>query len=616
MSTTLPAPIAFNANNLVFNESFSGTTLNASFWNTFMTSAGTQGGPWDSLGLGGSGVGGINDVDYFEPSQDSVSNGLTITAAQKSVLGENYTNGQLVSQTFPVTSGVVDSYGKFEFDGGYLQISMKEPTGDGAWPGLWLLPGQGAGNVGNNFEVDIQEGGYTDGSANPNDVFAYHLHTPSGTFGGEVNTGIDLTTGFNTYAINWIPGQSITWYLNGKEIAEITSAEAPIPDEPMELIMDNQVASSAASSWRTVLDGSTPQSMPMQVGDVQLYQTPGSGDTLTLPVGTTPPAMITAVTETLPNGALDVGQTATLTLTVSEAVTVAGAPTLSLNDGGTATYDAAKSNATSLVFDYKVGTNDSSVASLTATEINLPGGATIEDASHNNANLSLSGLSQTGPITNVSGTSTVDAGSTLDLQSTNLTVGALANNGTINSTGVSALDGGAVTNSSLLEATSGALTVGSESLVNSGNLLAAGGALDITGPVTGSGSATISGTNSVLEFGAGSAETTTFSSNATAGILKLDNASSFTGTVVGLAMGDGIDLANFLFSNNPIITGITGSGAAGATTDVTVKDGSVSVTLALLNQHASQFGLTPGAYSLVSDNNTQNHGTLFLATPH
>jgi hypothetical protein len=356
--------------------------------------------------------------------------------------------------------------------------------------------------------------------------------------------------------------------------------------------------------------------MTMQVGDVQLYQAPGSGDTLTLPAGAAPAATITAVTETLPNGALDAGQSATLTLTASEAVTVAGAPTLSLNDGGTATYDAAKSSATSLVFDYKVGLGDSNVASLTATEINLPSGATIEDASHNNANLSLTGLSQTGPITNVSGTSTVDAGSTLDLESTNLTVGAFANNGTVNSTGVSALDGGVVTNSSLLEATSGALTVGSSSLVNSGNLLAAGGTLDIAGPVTGSGAATISGTNSVLEFGAASGETTTFASNATAGILKLDNASSFTGTVVGLAMGDGIDLANFLFSNNPIITGITGSGAAGTTTDVTVKDGSVSVTLALLNQHASQFGLTPAAYSLVSDSNPQNHGTLFLATPH
>jgi hypothetical protein len=30
-------------------------------------------------------------------------------------------------------------------------------------------------------------------------------------------------------------------------VAEITSAEAPIPDEPMEFIMSNQVATSAAT---------------------------------------------------------------------------------------------------------------------------------------------------------------------------------------------------------------------------------------------------------------------------------------------------------------------------------------------------------------------------------
>ena len=45
--------------------------------------------------------------------------------------------------------------------------------------------------------------------------------------------------------------------------------------------MSNEVASSSASGWHTTLDSSTPQSMPMQIGDVQLYQAPGSGDTVT-----------------------------------------------------------------------------------------------------------------------------------------------------------------------------------------------------------------------------------------------------------------------------------------------------------------------------------------------
>lgn len=293
MSANLMPPSLFAANDMVFEENFSGTELNSSYWNSYMTSNSTQGGPWDSNGLGGSGVGGTYDADYDEPYEISVDDGLTLNAVQQSVVGENYVDGQLVRQTFPVTAGVVDTYGKMEFDGGYLQISMQQPGGDGSWPSLWLLPGAGAGAVGDNFEIDIQEGGYTDGAANPDDVMAYHLHTSAGTFGGEINTGINLAGAYNTYAIDWIPGQSITWFLNGVAVAEITSAQAPIPNEPMELIMSNQVATSAASSWRTSLDGSTPQSMPMEIGDVQLYQSPGGGDAITgSNVGAPPPTVL------------------------------------------------------------------------------------------------------------------------------------------------------------------------------------------------------------------------------------------------------------------------------------------------------------------------------------
>src|SRR5207253_1010832 len=68
-----------------------------------------------------------------------------------------------------------------------------------------------------------------------------------------------------------------------------------------------------------------------------------------------------------------------------------------LNDGGTATYDAAKSTATSLVFDYTTASTDSNVASLQVSSVNLTGGATIQDGGGNNANLSLTGLTYSGP---------------------------------------------------------------------------------------------------------------------------------------------------------------------------------------------------------------------------
>ena len=270
MSVILPPPTGFSASDLVFQDSFSGTSLNSADWNTFMTSNAAHGAAWFGDGNGGSAIGNNQtsfDAEYDRPSQISVDNGLTLTAVEKSTY-----------PGYPFTSGVIDTYGKMEFDGGYLQISMKQPNGDGAWPAIWLLPGAGAGNVGDNDEIDVQEGGMTDGTINPNDVLSGHLHTPSGVFGFDANAGVNLSAGYHTYGLDWVPGQSLTWYFDGRQVQRITSAQAPIPNEPMELILSNEVANSKASGWHTAYDSSTPYSMAMSVQDVQLYQTPGSGD--------------------------------------------------------------------------------------------------------------------------------------------------------------------------------------------------------------------------------------------------------------------------------------------------------------------------------------------------
>jgi beta-glucanase (GH16 family) len=171
--------------------------------------------------------------------------------------------------TFPWRSGVVSSYNHFQFDGGTLEISAKMPSGNGMWPGLWMLPGPG-GTQGDNAEIDLFEGGYSMNGVSSNDVFSWHLHSSSGVVGGNVNTGVDLTGGFHRYGLKWVPGSSITWYLDGKQLAQVTSASATIPDEPMELILNVQVANSAASSWHSTYDGSTPTSTSMVVSEVKV----------------------------------------------------------------------------------------------------------------------------------------------------------------------------------------------------------------------------------------------------------------------------------------------------------------------------------------------------------
>ena len=86
------------------------------------------------------------------------------------------------------------------------------------------------------------------------------------------------------------------------------------------------------------------------------------------------------------NGDVSTGSVVTLTLSMTEAVTVAGGtPTLTLNDGGTATYTGG-SGGTALTFSYTVAAGQNT-SDLSVSAVNL-NGATIKDGAGNNANLS------------------------------------------------------------------------------------------------------------------------------------------------------------------------------------------------------------------------------------
>ena len=110
--------------------------------------------------------------------------------------------------------------------------------------------------------------------------------------------------------------------------------------------------------------------------------------------GSTTPFTVDTVTPTVmavaasPNsGDKNTGNTITLTLTMSENVTVTGIPALMLNDGGTAIYKSG-SYTNLLTFTYTVG-NAQNTSALAVTGNNLNGSTVaIRDASGNQADLS------------------------------------------------------------------------------------------------------------------------------------------------------------------------------------------------------------------------------------
>src|SRR5262249_40517788 len=123
----------------------------------------------------------------------------------------------------------------------------------------------------------------------------------------------------------------------------------------------------------------------------------------TLQIDATAPTVASVTTSgsgiTSGNGILNTGDVVTLTVNLSEAVTVAGGtPTLTLNNGGTATYSGG-SATNALTFSYTVGAGQNT-SDLTVTGVNL-NAASVKDSAGNAANLA-------GAVTNPSGTLQTD----------------------------------------------------------------------------------------------------------------------------------------------------------------------------------------------------------------
>ena len=96
---------------------------------------------------------------------------------------------------------------------------------------------------------------------------------------------------------------------------------------------------------------------------------------------------VKSVVPSVATGTEVVGNSITFTVNLDQPMTVTGTPTLTLNDGGVATYTGG-SGTQALTFSYTVGANDSAVSALAITQVNLPGGATVTNLLGDAANLS------------------------------------------------------------------------------------------------------------------------------------------------------------------------------------------------------------------------------------
>ncbi len=274
------------------------------------------------------------------------------------------------------------------------------------------------------------------------------------------------------------------------------------------------------------------------------------------------------------NGLIDVAGSSTISNAVlnNGDVTVEGGQTLTLDNdtvNGTTFNDTAAGATIQIDDGTALKLSDVTINGGAITDngmIEIVGSSIVNNASLNNGGVTIDG-GQTLTLDNVTVTGAtftdtatgsiirVDHGETLTLSSVNVNGGTLVLDGTLDSTGTSAVDSATINNSGLLQVTGGTLTIDAASIVNNtGTFEVNGGNLTVDTAL--SGNAVIIGA-SLLELGASSSTAYSsaniiFADNAT-GTLKLDHAEAIHGTGPGLTISglddNTLDLGDIAYGN-------------------------------------------------------------------
>ena len=168
---------------------------------------------WTNTSLGTSTSGPGWGIEYDDPGAVTVSGGnLVITATQGADGG--------------VTSGAIDSKGKFQQTYGRFEARMKAPPGAGVWPAFWLMGDTNGAGWPTCGEIDIVE---IVGSAPKNAYATVHSGNTSNpsqntsTGGVYTSPGADLSADFHVYAVEWSASQ-MDFTIDGNLYESITPA--------------------------------------------------------------------------------------------------------------------------------------------------------------------------------------------------------------------------------------------------------------------------------------------------------------------------------------------------------------------------------------------------------
>jgi hypothetical protein len=615
-------------------------------------------------------ISGTGEVFAMSGVNVATANGTsaTFTGNNNSVgLGNNNTvtlgSGTNADSTFGGSDDTVTLNGTNDSFIAYGNSNIINLTGTGD-TAVDASPSTGSNSfslTGNSEGVSLAENGDTGTLSGTSDTATLYASGESLTVSGTSDTVTDSGTGSNTISIT---GTSITAYIsNASDVTTVGGSHntaylfdnnttltlngtyntgvAYGSDDTINVNGSNDMGNDYGTSGdQVIVEGSGDNAIITKNGDSSTIA--GSHNTAEI-VGTDDAISVSGNDNTLNDYVTTGGNSFSVTGS-GNSVGTYNSDTITFSSPASSDFAAFGGSCT--INDG--GTDDSFVAYGNGNTVNLTGtGGSADDASpstgsnsfvlggsSNTANLTMSG--DTATVTGSHDTVGANTGDTITLTSAasygydwmesgetvsdagtsdHTVLYASGDTVTVTGTGDLVTDAGSGSNTITLNGSSNTADISN----TTSDTLTVGGSsntVDVLNGVTGTETATINGTSDVLKFAGATSDAIVFGGSAINELI-LSSASSFAGTVAGMGSNDSIDLANFQYSGAPTVSSVTGTGATGSYTDVTITDGSAHVMLALLNQYTAQYAVSSSAYTLTADGTGGSAGTLFeLAAGH
>ena len=229
--------------NLVFDDEFSGTSVDRSKWNVRNNS-------WASN---------EESIDTSRSSNVFEGDGMLTIRAQR----EQYT---AYGTTRSYTSGYLDTIGLASQQYGHWEMRAKLPTAKGMWPAFWLRSDHSPG------EIDILE---AIGGLSQMTVQTVFPNTNDGSVKRSHEFDVPDTIGaWHVYGFTWTP-TSMSWEIDGATVFKLTSGDASWVatgfNDTMNIRLNLQVGGSMPKYFNKEVDSSTALPADYQIDYVRVY---------------------------------------------------------------------------------------------------------------------------------------------------------------------------------------------------------------------------------------------------------------------------------------------------------------------------------------------------------